>query len=97
MDLRQAHITKVRLPAWPNPTRVDWIIVGGESGPKARPMHPKWVRDIRDQCEAAGVAFFFKQWGGWGADGVRRAKHANGRLLAGRTWDAYPELTGALL
>lgn len=65
VDLRQAHITKVRLPAWPNPTRVDWIIVGGESGPKARPMHPKWVRDIRDQCEAAGVAFMFKQHGEW--------------------------------
>ena len=76
---------------------IDWVIVGGESGPKARPMHPAWARDIRDQCEAAGVAFFFKQWGGWGADGVRRARHANGRLLAGRTWDAYPEPAGALI
>lgn len=74
-----------------------WIIVGGESGPNARPMRPEWALAVRDQCEAAGVAFFFKQWGGWGADGVRRAKHANGRLLAGRTWDAYPEPTGALL
>jgi protein gp37 len=44
---------------------LDWIIVGGESGPKARPMHPQWARDIRDQCQAAGVAFFFKQWGEW--------------------------------
>lgn len=76
---------------------IDWVIVGGESGPNARPMHPEWALAVRDQCEAAGVAFFFKQWGGWGADGVRRAKHANGRLLAGRTWDAYPEPTGALL
>ena len=65
VDLRQAHITKVRLPAWPNPTRVDWIIVGGESGPKARPMHPQWARDIRDQCEEAGVPMLFKQWGEW--------------------------------
>lgn len=44
---------------------VDWVIVGGESGPKARPMHPKWVRDIRDQCDVAGVPFLFKQWGEW--------------------------------
>lgn len=46
---------------------IDWVIVGGESGPKARPMHPDWARSIRDQCAAAGVAFFFKQWGAWGA------------------------------
>lgn len=46
-------------------TGVDWVIVGGESGPNARPMHPDWVRNIRDRCVAAGVAFFFKQWGGW--------------------------------
>jgi len=44
-------------------TRLDWVIVGGESGPKARPMHPQWARDLRDQCQAAGVAYFFKQWG----------------------------------
>jgi protein gp37 len=47
----------------------DWVIVGGESGPKARPMHPQWARDIRDQCAAAGVPFFFKQWGEWGFTG----------------------------
>lgn len=45
--------------------RLDWIIVGGESGPNARPMHPAWARGIRDQCAAAGVAFHFKQWGAW--------------------------------
>lgn len=45
--------------------RIDWIICGGESGPKARPMHPQWARDLRDQCKAAGVPFFFKQWGEW--------------------------------
>lgn len=44
---------------------IDWVIVGGESGPNARPMHPDWARSLRDQCQAAGVAFFFKQWGGW--------------------------------
>jgi hypothetical protein len=46
-------------------TGIDWIICGGESGPRARPMHPDWVRSIRDQCQAAGVSFFFKQWGEW--------------------------------
>ncbi|MFO7642283.1 MAG: phage Gp37/Gp68 family protein [Candidatus Competibacteraceae bacterium] len=76
---------------------IHWVIVGGESGPNARPMRLEWALAVRDQCEASNVAFFFKQWGGWGVDGVRRAKQANGRLLAGRTWDAYPEPTGALL
>lgn len=46
-------------------TGIDWVIVGGESGPRARPMHPDWVRDVRDRCVAAGVPFFFKQWGAW--------------------------------
>ena len=46
--------------------RLDWVIAGGESGPNARPMHPRWVRALRDDCQAAGVAFFFKQWGEWG-------------------------------
>jgi protein gp37 len=49
-------------------TGIDWVIVGGESGPGARPMHPGWVREVRDQCQARGVAFFFKQWGEWSAD-----------------------------
>ena len=48
---------------------IDWVIAGGESGPGARPMHPDWVRDLRDRCQAAGVAFFFKQWGAWGFAG----------------------------
>ncbi len=64
-------------------TDIDWVIVGGESGPGARRMEPVWARDIRDQCLAAGVSFFFKQWGG-----VRKKK--NGRLLDGRTWDEMP-------
>lgn len=62
---------------------IDWVIVGGESGPKARPMDPDWVLDLRDQCHRAGIAFFFKQWGG------RRRARA-GRLLDGRTWDETP-------
>jgi len=68
---------------------VDWVIAGGESGPGARPMDPEWVRDIRDKCTAAGVPFFFKQWGG-----VRR-KEA-GRTLDGRTWDEMPEVPPSL-
>ena len=63
---------------------IDWVIVGGESGPGARPMKEAWVLSIREQCEAANIPFFFKQWGG-----VRKAK--NGRLLDGRTYDEYPE------
>lgn len=51
-----------------DPARLDWVIVGGESGPGARPMHPDWARAIRDQCQAAGVPFFFKQWGEWWPD-----------------------------
>ena len=62
---------------------IDWVIVGGESGPRSRPMQESWVRDIRDQCVATDVRFFFKQWGG-----VR--KHYTGRVLEGRTWDELP-------
>ena len=69
---------------------IHWVIVGGESGPKARPMKLEWAESVRVQCEEQDVAFFFKQWGGWGADGKRRAKQANGRMLNGRTWDAMP-------
>lgn len=64
-------------------TNIDWVVVGGESGPGARPMDPDWVRDIRDQCVAANVPFFFKQWGG------TRKKKA-GRELDGRTWEEMP-------
>lgn len=71
---------------------IHWVIVGGESGPMARPMKSEWVESIKDQCEQEGVAFFFKQWGGWGADGKRRPKKNNGRLFAGKTWDGMPSL-----
>jgi protein gp37 len=53
-------------------------------------MKAEWVESIKDQCDQEGVAFFFKQWGGWGADGKKRAKKSNGRLFAGRTWDGMP-------
>jgi protein gp37 len=69
---------------------IQWVIVGGESGPKARPMSPEWAENIQGRCDLYGVSFFFKQWGGWGADGKKRAKRANGRLLLGRTWDNMP-------
>lgn len=66
---------------------IDWAIVGGESGPGARPMKPEWATEIRDQCQQAGVAFFFKQWGGV-------QKKRTGRLLEGRTWDEMPATVG---
>jgi protein gp37 len=66
-----------------NLENIDWAIVGGESGPGARPMREEWVLDIRDQCRVAGVHFFFKQWGG-----VNKKK--TGRLLEDRTWDEIP-------
>lgn len=70
---------------------IDWVIVGGESGPKSRPMKAEWVDRIHECCEAQGVPFFFKQWGSWGEDGVRRSKKANGRTYLGKTWDGFPE------
>lgn len=63
---------------------IDWVIVGGESGPNHRHMDPAWVRTIRDECIAAGVAFFFKQWGG-------RTPKSNGRELDGETWNEMPQ------
>jgi len=69
---------------------IHWVIVGGESGRKARPMRAEWVGNIKRQCDAARVPFFFKQWGAWGVDGQKRSKKANGRLYAGQIWDAMP-------
>jgi len=71
---------------------IHWVIVGGESGPKARPMQPEWVANIKRQCHQEHASFFFKQWGGWGADGVRRHKALNGRLFEGQTWNDRPSL-----
>src|SRR5690606_35396442 len=64
---------------------IHWLIAGGESGPRARPMDGDWVRDLRDQCSRADVAFFFKQWGG-------TRKDLTGRLLDGVTFDEYPRI-----
>jgi protein gp37 len=69
---------------------IDWVIVGGESGSRARPMRADWARDIRDQCKASGTAFFFKQWGAHNELGLRVGKHRSGRDLDGRTWDELP-------
>jgi protein gp37 len=66
---------------------IHWVIVGGESGPRARPMQPQWVRAIRDRCRTKGVPFFFKQWGG-----VHKVKA--GRSLDGRAWDEMPAVAG---
>lgn len=62
---------------------IQWVIVGGESGPRHRPIKPEWVREIKKQCAAAGAPFFFKQWGG-------RTPKSGGRVLDGRTWDQMP-------
>jgi protein gp37 len=81
---------------------IHWVIVGGESGPGARPMHPDWVRSIRDQCQAAGVPFFFKQWGSakpdvlevreWERAGRDFSQPKGGRLLHGREWNEMPKV-----
>jgi len=64
---------------------IDWVIVGGESGPRSRPIDESWVIDIQNKCKRANLPFFFKQWGG-----VNKKK--NGRLLKGKTWDEMPNL-----
>jgi protein gp37 len=72
-------------------TGINWVIVGGESGLKARPMRHEWVLNILYQTKQAGAAFFFKQWGTWGDDGMKRSKAKNGALLEGREWKEYPK------
>lgn len=69
---------------------IDWVIVGGESGPGSRPINEYWVKDIRDQCQNASVPFFFKQWGG-------KNKKKTGRLLDGRTWDELPNYVSNII
>ncbi|NJN65978.1 MAG: phage Gp37/Gp68 family protein [Chloroflexaceae bacterium] len=94
-------IASVDLVPWL--AHIQWVIVGGESGPNARPMSPDWVRRLRDQCQQFGVAFFFKQWGSYsplerGNNGTYRVefqhtgKKSAGRLLDGRTWDEFPDV-----
>lgn len=69
---------------------IDWVIVGGESGNRARLIKPEWVNNIYLQCKKQNIPFFFKQWGTWGADGVKRNKKANGRLFKNKEWLEYP-------
>jgi protein gp37 len=71
-------------------SNIHWVIVGGESGKKARPMKEEWVLSIEEQASTSGSAFFFKQWGTWGADGVKRSKYANGKLLKGKIRQTLP-------
>lgn len=72
-------------------TGIDWVIVGGESGARARPMKSEWVRSILRQSEEQGAVFFFKQWGTWGSDGVKRNKKANGKIFDGKIIQMMPE------
>jgi len=73
---------------------LDWVIVGGESGPGSRPMHVDWARDLQQQCAVPRTPFLFKQWGSHDEHGIRMSKHETGRLLNGRTWDGYPSVSG---
>lgn len=69
---------------------IDWVITGGESGVNARRTPADWFRGLRDACRRWNTPFFFKQWGAWGADGVKRSKYKNGSLLDGKEWKQYP-------
>lgn len=71
---------------------IHWVIVGGESGPKARPMKEEWALSIKEQARLQGAKFFFKQWGTWGADGQKRNKKANGRLLNDKIYEEMPNI-----
>lgn len=91
---------KVDLSPWIS--AIDWVIVGGESGSSARPMDPAWVRNLRDQCQDAKTAFFFKQWGEWAPDCdklenehsmIRKGKKLSGRCLDGQIWSQVPTPT----
>lgn len=70
---------------------IHWAIVGGESGRGARPIKKEWVEEIFKQCKEQHVAFFFKQWGSWGADEIKRNKKVNGRLFRGKLWNEFPK------
>ena len=72
---------------------IHWAIVGGESGRNARPVKQEWIEEIFYQCKDQSVAFFFKQWGTWGADEVKRNKKENGRLFKGIEWSEYPAMS----
>ncbi|WP_321426063.1 phage Gp37/Gp68 family protein [uncultured Bacteroides sp.] len=69
---------------------INWVIVGGESGNRARPMKEKWLLSIKEQADKVKIPFFFKQWGTWGQDGVKRNKTSNGKLIRGKTYQEIP-------
>lgn len=75
---------------------IHWAIVGGESGVSARPIQEDWIDEIHELCREYDTAFFFKQWGTWGADNKKRSKKANGRQYRGRTWDEMPSVSARL-
>ena len=75
---------------------IHWAIVGGESGSAARPIQEEWIDEIHELCRVSDTAFFFKQWGTWGADNKKRSKKANGREYRGRTWDEMPHAVAAV-
>ncbi len=108
IDALNGNFVTSRYQEEPTPlgARLDWVVVGGESGPKARPMHPQWARDLRDQCAAAGVPFLFKQWGEWGNDGripmlVSIHEQSHFLTLDGKQWtgpsQSCPKGTAAML
>jgi protein gp37 len=71
---------------------IDWVITGGESGVCARRTSVEWFRNLRDRCVETDTSFFFKQWGTWGEDGIKRGKKDNGCMLDGREWKQYPKV-----
>ena len=71
---------------------INWVIVGGESGVQARPMQEKWVLNIQAQVDKQHIPFFFKQWGTWGQDGIKRNKRDNGKLLQGKVVQHFPNV-----
>ncbi|TMG00655.1 MAG: DUF5131 family protein, partial [Chloroflexi bacterium] len=78
-------------------TGIHWVIAGGESGRRARPMRAQWASSVRDQCQSAGVPFFFKQWGAHDAAGRHLGKKVSGRLLDGRLWNGLPLAVGQMI
>jgi protein gp37 len=72
-------------------SNIDWVIVGGETGPYARRMRPEWVRSILEQSKKRNIDFFFKQWGSWGEDGIKRSKKRNGKMLDGKFFLSIPK------
>jgi protein gp37 len=80
-----------------NLDNINWVIVGGESGPSARIIKKEWVLSIKDQTEKQKADFFFKQWGTWGSDGIKRDKHTNGKKLNGKIYQQIPKINSGIV